>query len=222
MKLLALETATDACSAALFIGGAIRERFELAPQRHTKLLLPMVGALCAEAGITPAELEAIAVSVGPGAFTGVRIAASIAQGLAIAHELPIAPVSTLAALAQGAFRRTGRRCVLATLDARRGEIYVGRYAVPPDCSSVTALAPDALCAPDALDPALPAPDWIATGPGWQAYRDTLEPRCGARAEPGELQHPRALDVATLGLAILQAGGGVAPELLQPVYLRGAI
>ena len=222
MKLLALETATDACSAALLVDGELHERFELAPQRHTKLLLPMVGALCAEAGITPAALDALAVGVGPGAFTGVRIAAAVAQGLAIAHELPIAPVSTLAALAQGAFRRTGRRCVLATLDARRGEIYVGRYGLAPDGRCVAALAPDALCAPEVLEPGLPAADWLATGTGWQAYRDTLEVRFGARAEAGEVQHPRALDVATLGLALLEAGGGVAPELLQPVYLRGAI
>lgn len=221
MKLLALETATDACSAALLVDGELRERFELAPQRHTALLLPMVAALCAEAGIAAGDLDALAVGVGPGAFTGVRIAVSIAQGIAVAHDLPIAPVSTLAALAQGAFRRSGCRHLLATLDARRGEIYAGAYVVPHGAALVVADGADALCAPGALAPTLPA-DWIASGTGWAAHRDVLEARHGARAESAGPQHPQAGDVARLGRAILAAGGGVAAEALQPVYLRGAL
>ena len=89
MKLLALETATDACSVALFCDGSMMQRHELAPQRHTQLLLPMVRELCAEAGIAPAALDAIAVGIGPGAFTGVRVATAVAQGLAYAHALPV-------------------------------------------------------------------------------------------------------------------------------------
>jgi tRNA threonylcarbamoyl adenosine modification protein YeaZ len=101
MNILALETATDACSVALSINGETRQRFQIAPQRHTELLLPMVGELCAEAGLALPALDVIAVSVGPGAFTGVRVATALAQGLAFAFELPVLGISTLAALALG-------------------------------------------------------------------------------------------------------------------------
>ena len=98
MKLLALDTATEACSAALWDDGAVLERYQLAPRRHAALILPMLDAVLAEAGLTVAQLDAIAVGCGPGAFTGVRIAISIAQGVAFAADLPVAPMSTLATL----------------------------------------------------------------------------------------------------------------------------
>ena len=102
MKLLALDTATEACSAAVWVDGAVLERYELAPRRHAALILPMIEAVLAEAGLSPPQLDAIAFGRGPGAFTGVRIAVGIVQGIAFAADLPVIPISTLAALALGA------------------------------------------------------------------------------------------------------------------------
>ena len=117
MKLLAFETATEACSVAVWVDGQVCERFQVAPRRHTELALPWAEALLAEAGIARAQLDAIAVGRGPGAFTGVRLAIGIAQGIALALDRPVLAVSTLAALAL----RTdapGRR--LAAIDAFSG------------------------------------------------------------------------------------------------------
>ena len=103
MKLLAVETSTEACSAALYIDGIVNERFELAPKEHTKLILPMIDLLMSEAGLKPQQLDALAFSCGPGSFTGVRIATGVIQGIALGADLPVVPVSTLAAIAQDFF-----------------------------------------------------------------------------------------------------------------------
>ena len=102
MKLLAFETSTEACSVAVWVDGQVRERFEIAPRRHTELVLPWAEALLAEAGISRSQIDAIAVGCGPGAFTGVRLAIGIAQGIALALDRPVVPVSSLAALAMRA------------------------------------------------------------------------------------------------------------------------
>ena len=99
MKVLAVETSTDACSAALFIDGIVTERFELTPKEHTRLILPMIDNLMSEAGLRPQQLDALAFSCGPGSFTGVRIATGVIQGIALGADLPVVPVSTLAAIA---------------------------------------------------------------------------------------------------------------------------
>ena len=127
MKLLAIDTSGDACSAALFLDGVIEQRLDPTPRRHGELLLPMMQALLESAGIGLDALDAIAFGRGPGSFTGVRIAVAVAQGGAFGAGCPTVPVSTLAAMAVGEYRRTGRRRVLAALDARMGEVYWGVY-----------------------------------------------------------------------------------------------
>ena len=102
MKLLAFETATEACSVALYLDGEVHERFDIAPRRHAELSLPWADALLAETGLARSQLDAIAVGRGPGAFTGVRLAIALAQGIALALDRPVVPVSTLAVLAAGA------------------------------------------------------------------------------------------------------------------------
>ncbi|PBS14390.1 tRNA (adenosine(37)-N6)-threonylcarbamoyltransferase complex dimerization subunit type 1 TsaB, partial [Lysobacteraceae bacterium NML93-0793] len=116
MKLLAFETATEACSVAVWDDGRILERFEIAPRRHAELALPWAEQLLAEAGLARAQLDAIAVSRGPGAFTGVRLGIALAQGIALALDRPVVAASTLAVLALRADAAPGTR-VLAAIDA---------------------------------------------------------------------------------------------------------
>ena len=122
MKLLAIDTSEDACSAALCVGDEILERFEIAPRRHTELILPMMDGLLKEAGLSLRGLDALAFARGPGSFTGVRIATAIVQGVALGAGLAVVPVSSLQALAQGARRVHGAGQVLSALDARMREV----------------------------------------------------------------------------------------------------
>ena len=108
MKLLALDTATEACSAALLLGDTLLARYEESKRGHAELILPMVDALLTEAGLSLRELDCLAVGRGPGAFTGVRIAVSVAQGLAFGAQRPIVPISDLAALAHKTFAKLAK------------------------------------------------------------------------------------------------------------------
>lgn len=219
MNLLAIETATEACSVALLHGDALIDRSELAPRRHAELVLPMAESLLAEAGIARNQLDAIAVGRGPGAFTGVRLAISVAQGLALALDLPVLPVSSLATLATQA--PANGAAVLAAIDARRGEIYAGAFrlganglAEPLDEERVTAAA----------DLELPRADaWNVIGSGWNAYGDAIRERLSSppRWTDGD-RYPQARDVARLAAPLFAAGKGVPPEQALPVYLRDKV
>lgn len=220
MNLLALDTSGDACSAALAWNGTLTQRLELAPRRHGELILPMLEGLLADAGVRLADLDAIAFGRGPGSFTGVRIAVSVAQGAAFGAGLPTLPVSTLAALAQGGYRRSGRRRLLAALDARMGEVYWGAFEVGED-GIVRPQGAERVCAPDAV-PLPQGDDWWGLGSGWSAYGDRLAERLGGRlagTTPEAICEAGAIAVvaAALGRAAL-----VAPERAQPVYLRDRV
>lgn len=224
MRLLAIETATEACSVALWIDGALCERHELAPRRHAELVLPMVDAVLAEGGVAKRELDAIGVGRGPGAFTGVRLAIAVAQGLALALDRPVVPVSTLAALALGACTGADAAAVpiLALIDARMGEVYAGCFA-PDAQGTVDALGAESLSSPREL--ALPAhAAWRIAGTGWGSYREAIEPLLGqatiVHADGAAL--PRAGAVARLAARDLARGLGVDAALAQPVYLRDKV
>lgn len=221
MKLLALDTATDACSAALYLAGEIRETSVVEPRGHARLLLPMVEELLAGAGLRLGQLDGLAFGRGPGAFTGLRIAAGVAQGLALGADLPVLPVSDLAALAQGGLRLYGARRVLACLDARMQEVYWGAFTA----SAADIMGPDgpeSLGPPDAVQPPAEG-DWLGIGPGWQVYGRVLQTRCAGRLTGVHADLlPRARDIATLGAAALAAGQAVPPEQALPVYLRDQV
>ncbi|WP_260291256.1 tRNA (adenosine(37)-N6)-threonylcarbamoyltransferase complex dimerization subunit type 1 TsaB [Sedimenticola hydrogenitrophicus] len=221
MKILALETATEACSAALLIDGNVIERYQVQPRMHSQLILPMLDELLAEAGVTLAGLDAIAFGRGPGAFTGVRIAVGVAQGAAFAADLPVVPVSTLAALAQRGFRELGWRRLLPAYDARMQEVYWGAYEVDAQ-GLVSARVADEVSAPDRVT--LPAGGgWQGVGAGWGSYRDLLDQRLGDAV--GEVNADllcSAHDVALLGAAGFVRGEAVAAELAAPVYLRDKV
>jgi len=222
MNLLAIDTSGDACSAALLReGGILRQRLETAPRRHGELILPMLDGLLEDAGMGLRALDAIAFGRGPGSFTGVRIAVAVAQGIAFGAGLPTAPVSTLAALAQGEHRRTSRRRILAALDARMGEVYWGAYMLGED--GVMALQDEELVCPPGEVPMPRGNGWWGVGPGWSAYEAVLAGRIG-QAVTG--MSPDAIceaqDIAWIGAACCRRGELVAAELAEPVYLRDRV
>ncbi|MES3041240.1 MAG: tRNA (adenosine(37)-N6)-threonylcarbamoyltransferase complex dimerization subunit type 1 TsaB [Pseudomonadota bacterium] len=243
IKLLALETATEHCSVAIWQrdgAGQVQviARRQHAPRQQTELILPMVDELLAESGLALTQFTALAYSCGPGAFTGVRIAAAVAQGLAFGADLPVVPVSSLQTLAQAAYRQHDARAVLAAFDARMQEIYAGAYALDAD-GLMQAITPEVAAAPATLPAALVA-SWAAyvaehlaehaaqrvagsgmtaaAGSGWATYGDSLAQTFAVQQIHADLA-PDAEDVATLAFAAVQAGKAVAPELALPVYLR---
>ncbi len=222
MRVLAIETATQACSAALLVGDALLERFEIAPRGHAQRILAMVEELLAEAGLAPGALDAIAFGRGPGAFTGVRVAASVTQGLAFGAGLPVVPVSTLQALAAGVRRRTGHDAVLAALDARMGEVYWGAYRAAGDAASMALVGAERVAAPAAVPPP-PGHGWFGAGSGFERHGPALAACLGA-ALAGVVTDalPRAADVAAIGGERLRAGEARPPEEAVPVYLRDEV
>lgn len=213
MRLLAFETSTEACSVALYVDGAVLERFEVAPRRHTELALPWAQALLAEAGVARSQLDAIAVGRGPGAFTGVRLAIAIAQGIALGLDLPVLPVSTLAALAMQA----GGERRIAAIDARMGEVYLGVFA--RDGDGLVALAGETVVRPDVA--VIPAGDgWHGAGTGFGAAEGALQLRLHGRLAAVDAQAlPHAADVARLAAPAFARGEGMAAERIEPAYLR---
>lgn len=218
MNLLAIETSTECCSAALVSGDRIIARSELAPRRHAALLLRMCEELLAEAGLSRRALDGIATGCGPGAFTGVRLAISAAQGMALALDVPVVPVSSLAALALQA--PDNGAAILAVLDARMGEVYSGSFARVD--GELVATAVERVGQATVLE--LPDADaWNVIGSGWATYADELGRRLpGAPAWAAGDRFPQAREVARLALPRLAAGGGLDPAQALPVYLRDKV
>ena len=220
MKLLAIDTTEDACSAALMLEGETVERFEIAPRRHSELILPMMEGLLVDAGLRLGDLDALAFACGPGAFTGVRIATAIVQGAALGANLPVVPVSSLQALAQGALREHATGAVLAAFDARMHEVYWGAFRVDADgimrpAGAQGVHAPDQVVVPV-------GDDWVGSGSGWQAYADQLAARLGAALCSHGESMVHARDVAQLAAGLYAEGAGVAAAQAQPVYLRNEV
>ena len=216
MKLLAIETATEACSVAVLVDGEVHERFGIAPRRHAELTLPWAEGLLAEAGVAKSQLDAIAVGRGPGAFTGVRLAIALAQGIALALDRPLLPVSTLAALAM---RSSGER-IIAAIDARMGEVYLGAFV--REGEGLLALDDEVVVKPDSA--AIPdGGDWHAVGTGFGAADHALQARWQGRlAGVDAAALPHAADVARLGALMFARGEAIAPERIEPAYLRNNV
>lgn len=219
MKILAFETATEACSVALWLDGELRERHAIAPRQHAQLALLWADSLLAEAGIARSALDAIAVGRGPGAFTGVRLAIATAQGIALALDLPVLPVSTLAALAQGAPANSAQP-IIAAIDARMGEVYLGTFARGSD-GLVSACAAEWL-GPPAQAGQCPAIGF-GIGSGFAAEAGALAARLGLPPSVVDATAlPHAGDCARLAAAAMARGEGVAAEHLEPAYLRNQV
>lgn len=220
VNLLAIETSTEACSAAVHADGRICMREAIAPQRHAELILPMCEAVLAEAGLRLQDLDGLAFGRGPGAFTGVRIATGVIQGIALGTGLKVAAVSSLAALAQGIVRAHRASRVLAAMDARMGEIYLAAYEA--DQGLATSISAEQIGR--AADVLLPQDGrWSGAGTAFAAYGEVLRARLGDRlAAVYPEACPLAQDVAALAVGMFARGEAVEAELALPVYLRDRV
>jgi len=217
MNILAFDTSTDFCSAALWCDGRVVERAVPAGQSHSTLLMTMVDEVLAEAGLPLKSVDGIAYGEGPGSFTGLRIACAVAQGLAFSSDIPVAGVGTLRAMAAAC----GEPRVLCCLDARMKEVYHAAYVRDADGSWLEASAPR-VCAPAAV----PLPEgagWTGCGSGFAAYGDELRRLIGAvlaGVQPDIF--PRARDIAALAAPVFAQGRGMPAESAAPVYIRDKV
>lgn len=210
--ILAFETATTACSAAVWLNGDIKWRFEIAPQRHSEIILTFVDGLLIEAGIQLKEVDAVAFGCGPGSFMGVRIAASIAQGIAYGIDRPVIPVSTLQALAQSAYQKIKSERIIAGWDARMDSIYWGGYQADEQ-GIMQAVIEDQLSKPAGM--AFAGDDWIAAGNAWAVYADFL--KVSFKAVHSDI-YPDAISVTLIANQKLIRDDISPPEKAEPIYI----
>ncbi|WP_196138068.1 tRNA (adenosine(37)-N6)-threonylcarbamoyltransferase complex dimerization subunit type 1 TsaB [Aliikangiella sp. G2MR2-5] len=236
-RILALDASTEACSVALYNRGEVTEFYKLAPREHAKLLLPRVEMLLADSGLTLTQLDAIACNLGPGAFTGIRIAVAVAQGLAFGAQLPTIGISSLENMAYTGFSQasvssnTGQNSNkhwICAIDARMNEIYMAAYSVSTEGKANCIFEP-CVISPEAVD-------WSKIGnqesrarfnligSGWQAYQDQLfSDESGLT--PSFLfadGYPRAKHSLQLAVKRFNANEVSQPNELQPVYLRNNV
>ena len=216
MKILAIETATEACSVALVDGDRRLQRRETGSRIHARVLLPWIAELLAEAGLTHADLDGIAVDRGPGGFTSIRLGVGVAQGIGLAHDLAARPVSSLAALAHAARPPGFSGRLLAALDARMGEVYAGWFSFENE--RMRTIGKEMLCAPGELA-ALDDRPFLAAGNAFSSYGTELAAALG-RGLQHELPDawPTALAVAELAASTQP----VAAHELEPIYLRDRV
>ncbi|MBD0787075.1 tRNA (adenosine(37)-N6)-threonylcarbamoyltransferase complex dimerization subunit type 1 TsaB [Vibrio sp. Y2-5] len=221
-KILALDTATEQCSVALMVGDKVYSRSEFAPRDHTKKILPMVDEVLKEAGLALSDLDALAFGRGPGSFTGVRIGIGIAQGLAFGADLPMIGVSTLAAMAQGAYRQHGVTHVASAIDARMSEVYWGRFERQED-GSWNEVDAECVIPPSVLAEEVQKDDktWAKVGTGWEAYADDLAALPLTLIE-SEILYPDSQDIVYLAQFEWAKGNTTVVEDSSPVYLRDTV
>ena len=226
MKLIAIDTSTEGCSAALLIDNEMTSRLTIEPRKHAELILPMLDELLAEAGLTINQLDAVAFGRGPGAFTGVRIATGVIQGIAFGADLPVVPVSTLRALAQRTFGEYQHHNVMTAFDARMQEVYWACYQA--DDQGIMQLAGEEQVLPpeqvDCEGVAIAENDeWVGAGSGWQAYPDALKQALGVKVKHVYPQLiSRAEEIAKLAQNDFDQGLYVDAENALPVYLRNKV
>ena len=218
MKILAIDTATEACSVALLIDGACQEIFEIIPRQHTERVLPMVDDLLKGADLTLSQIDSIAFNCGPGSFTGVRVGTSVTQGLAFSNDLPVIPVSSLAALAQFAFRMENKEKVLSAIDARMNEVYWGCYQVEDGLMS---LVNKETVSP--ITSVVNEGEWHCLGSGWDTFETELKQSklVNITSFTNEC-FPHAQDVAVLAADLYLKGKTVSAENAIPSYIRDEV
>lgn len=216
VKLLAFETSSRTGSVALHVDGAVRQKMIATPREQTEQLLPLTSGLLNGANLAFRDLDAIAFGRGPGSFTGLRIAAAVAQGLGMATGLPLLPVSSLAATAQGLWRTHGSSSILVCVDARMGEVYWGGFEVRSGLARV--VGAEQITGPGEVTCAGMA-SWSAAGNGFDVHGDALAGVAAQASGVFAQAWPEAIDLFPLALSDLAAGKGRAPEEANPAYLR---
>jgi tRNA threonylcarbamoyladenosine biosynthesis protein TsaB len=216
VNVLAIETSTPMCSVALAAGGQVRARRELAPRGHATLVLPWIEELLAEAGLAYSQLDRLAVGRGPGGFTSLRIGLGIAQGIALAHDLPVAPVSSLAALAHAADPAAEHERVLALVDARMGEVFAGAFRRSVD--GLQELVPEAVLAPENVSVPGPGP-WLVAGSGLTAYSEQIRARLAGESV---VWRPDAWPLAESLLVLAPGVEAVPAWQVEPKYVRDRV
>lgn len=223
MNLLAIDTSSLACSVALLVDGSVNERHEEREKEHTRLLMPMISELLQETGIRSDQLDAIVLGNGPGSFIGMRIAASVAQGLAFGSATPIAPVSSLAAVAAEVFATTAAAEVIVAQDAHMNEVYLGAFR-RDEGGLPAAIFDERLQTQTPIDELdeRGAGARVAAGFGWQRYPALLAANEDRIGNTSEVLYPRARFLLPLGGAVIDGGGAVLPQDLTPAYLRSKV
>ncbi|ODN42315.1 tRNA (adenosine(37)-N6)-threonylcarbamoyltransferase complex dimerization subunit type 1 TsaB [Piscirickettsia litoralis] len=222
MKILALETATEACSIALQVGDEVIVDHRIAPRQHTELLLPMIKELLSKASLQAQDLDGIAFGRGPGAFTGVRIACGIAQGLALGAGVPLLSVSTLQTLAQGAYRQHGAEKIITAIDARMNEVYYAAFEIT-EKRLAQALIFERVCAPENIESPESNGSWCGVGTGFASYAQALNCELGQYlTKVIDDALPNAIDILPMARDLLAQGKVTALEDAVPVYLRDNI
>ena len=225
MKILAIDTATEGCSVTLQIDTAQISEMQVVPRKHAELILPMIDSVLSQAQLSLSALDALAFGRGPGAFTGVRIATGVIQGLAYGADLPVVPVSTLRALAQRVFNQHQQRRVMTAFDARMDEVYWGCWQTDQH-DIMQAVAVEQVIAPDRVErPAEWSDDETVTaaGSGWLSYADVL--MAATRVSPDNILADlisRADEIAQLAMVEFKLGNAVPAEQALPVYLRNQV
>ncbi|MCP9267005.1 tRNA (adenosine(37)-N6)-threonylcarbamoyltransferase complex dimerization subunit type 1 TsaB [Xenorhabdus bovienii] len=220
-RILAIDTATEACSVALWNESVIEAQFEISPREHTQRILPMVQAVLSQGNLSLQQLDALAFGRGPGSFTGVRIGIGVAQGLALGAELPMLGVSSLKTMAQGAFRLKGAQNVLVAIDARMGEVYWGQYTRNSQ-GEWQGDETEAVLKPEQAQAVMNALTgvWAIAGTGWEAYPQLLDTHLDL--VKSDITLPHAEDMLPLAVQMWKAGEATAVEHAEPVYLRNEV
>ena len=218
MKILAIDTATEACSVALFADGDCQEIFEIIPRQHTERVLPMVDELLKKADLSLSQIDALAFNCGPGSFTGVRVGTSVTQGLAFSSDIPVIAVSSLAALAQLAFREENKHNVLSAIDARMNEMYWGCYQLDKDIMRLVSeekVSPVSKVNAEGM--------WHCQGSGWDTFQTELSQSNQVNITSFSLERfPHAQDVAVLAADLYKQGKINNAEDAIPTYIRDEV
>ena len=219
MKILALDAATEACSAALKVGDEVISRFEVAPQQHSQKLLPFVDELLVDAGLKLNQIDGICFGQGPGSFTGVRIGVAITQGLAFGADLPVVGVSSLATMAQQVISQHQADNVIAAIDARMAEVYLAHYY--NDNGLAQLRGNEQVIKPEHIELSSNQLDnSFSAGTGWQTYAEQLAEKFTVQNSTVEL--PNAEFMLPLAIAKFAAGEGLEAEHAQPNYVRDEV